>query len=135
MGVEGVGVGVLKLLGVLLGILVVVSMPFSRRRPLRLLGLALLLLVAVGSLAAAVGLVGLAVTTPRSDGFARYGLLFLSVPVGLVAWMAFRFFAFCRDIDPDDPPASPLVVLARLGDRARGRAPRGRERDSAPPRR
>lgn len=104
----------LTLAGLFVGALVVVSMALSRRRLVRLVGLGVLLVVAVGGLAATVALVGLAVGTPRSDGFGRYGLLFLAVPTGLVTWLAYRFFTICRDVDPENPPPSPLEGLARV---------------------
>lgn len=113
----------LKLLGLFLGILVVVSMALSRQRPLRLLGLSVLLLVAIGGLVATVGLVALAIRTARDEGLARYGLLFLSIPVGLITWLAFRFFAICRDIDPQaTSSSSPLAGLVALAARLRDRA-------------
>lgn len=113
----------LKLLGLFLGILVVGSMALSRHRPLRLLGLTALLLVAVGGLVATVGLIALAMSTARGDGLARYGLLFLAIPAGLISWLAFRFFAICRDIDPRvTSSSSPLAGLLALAERLRDRA-------------
>ena len=88
------------LLGLFLGIIVVVSLALSRHRPLRMIGLGLLLLLAVGGLVLTLGLVGLAAYTPRGEGIARFGLVFLSIPAGLLTWLAFRFFVICRRHDP-----------------------------------
>lgn len=115
---------VAPLLGLFLGIIAVVSLALSRHRWLRMIGIGLLLLLAVGGLVLTLGLVALAASTPRSDGLARFGLAFLSIPSGLLTWLALRFFIICRRLDPHaSPHPSGVAGLFALLGRLLGRAP------------